>query len=69
MSSTVRISSEVKQIRPYINQLFRLIILFHFRLTEDEDFETLDLTPYSQPPDLPDVMKNQESANGQDQIA
>ncbi|XP_060524500.1 elongin-B [Cylas formicarius] len=29
-------------------------------------FEALDLVPYSSPPDLPDVMKSQES-NGQDQ--
>lgn len=69
MPSTVRTSSEVREISPYTNHSFRLIIFFHCRLTEDEDFETLDLTPYSQPPDLPDVMKNQESANGQDQIA
>lgn len=33
------------------------------------DFESLDLTPYSLPPDLPDVMKNQDAANGQDQLA
>lgn len=33
------------------------------------DFEPLDLTPYSLPPDLPDVMKNQDAANGQDQLA
>lgn len=29
-------------------------------------FEPLELTPYSSPPDLPDVMKSQES-NGQEQ--
>lgn len=33
------------------------------------EFEPLDLTPYSLPPDLPDVMKNQDAANGQDQLA
>jgi elongin-B len=33
----------------------------------DGDFEPLELTPYSSPPDLPDVMKNQEAANGQEQ--
>ncbi|XP_055538578.1 elongin-B [Wyeomyia smithii] len=33
------------------------------------DFEVLEMTPYSLPPDLPDVMKNQDSANGQDQLA
>lgn len=33
------------------------------------DFEQLELTPYSLPPDLPDVMKNQDAANGQDQLA
>ncbi|CAH1173739.1 unnamed protein product [Phaedon cochleariae] len=31
-------------------------------------FEQLDLVPYSAPPDLPDVMKSQES-NGQEQSA
>ncbi|XP_026285501.1 elongin-B [Frankliniella occidentalis] len=30
---------------------------------EDGSFEQLDMTPYSAPPDLPDVMKSQE-ANG-----
>ncbi|XP_064549927.1 elongin-B [Drosophila montana] len=33
------------------------------------DFETLDITPYSAPPDLPEVMKNQEASNGQEQVA
>jgi transcription elongation factor B subunit 2 len=32
----------------------------------DHDFEMLDITPYSSPPDLPDVMKNQE--NGPEQV-
>lgn len=35
---------------------------------ENGEFEELEITPYSSPPDLPDVMKNQE-ANGQEQIA
>lgn len=37
-------------------------------LFRDENgvFEALDLTPYSAPPDLPEVMKSQES-NGQEQ--
>ncbi|KPI99482.1 Protein Peter pan [Papilio xuthus] len=34
---------------------------------ENGEFEALDLTPYSAPPDLPDVMKSQET-NGQEQI-
>ena len=33
------------------------------------DFEQLEMTAYSSPPDLPDVMKNQEAANGQEQAA
>lgn len=33
------------------------------------DFEELEITPYSSPPDLPDVMKNPEAANGQEQVA
>lgn len=33
---------------------------------ENGIFEALELTPYSAPPDLPDVMKSQES-NGQEQ--
>ena len=33
---------------------------------ENGAFEPLELTPYSSPPDLPDVMKSQES-NGQEQ--
>ncbi|XP_034949740.1 elongin-B [Chelonus insularis] len=33
---------------------------------ENGHFEPLDITPYSVPPDLPDVMKSQE-ANGQEQ--
>lgn len=32
---------------------------------ETGDFEPLELTPYSAPPDLPDVMKAQD-ANGQE---
>lgn len=32
----------------------------------DHDFESLEMIPYSQPPDLPDVMKTQDnSANGE----
>lgn len=42
-------------------------ILLTFSL-DNGVFEDLDITPYSSPPDLPDVMKNQE-ANGQEQIA
>ncbi|CAH2085843.1 unnamed protein product [Euphydryas editha] len=34
---------------------------------ENGEFETLELTPYSTPPDLPDVMKSQET-NGQEQM-
>ncbi|GBP09340.1 hypothetical protein EVAR_99287_1 [Eumeta japonica] len=33
---------------------------------ENGEFEALDLVPYSSPPDLPDVMKSQET-NGQEQ--
>lgn len=39
-------------------------MLFIYR-TEDGDFEVLDMVPYSSPPELPYVMKNQE-ANGQE---
>lgn len=35
---------------------------------ENGEFEELEITPYSSPPDLPDVMKNQET-NGQEPIA
>lgn len=31
------------------------------------DFEMLEMTPYSAPPDLPEVMKNTEASNGQEQ--
>ncbi|XP_017771312.1 PREDICTED: transcription elongation factor B polypeptide 2 [Nicrophorus vespilloides] len=34
---------------------------------ENGVFEALELTPYSAPPDLPDVMKSQDSVNGQEQ--
>jgi len=34
---------------------------------ESGEFEILELTPFSSPPDLPDVMKSQES-NGQEQV-
>ena len=37
--------------------------------TENGDLETLEITPYSSPPDLPEVMKNQEAANGKEQVA
>lgn len=36
---------------------------------EAGDFESLEITPYSAPPDLPEVMKNQEASNGQEQVA
>jgi len=36
---------------------------------ENGEFEELEITPYSSPPDLPDVMKNQEASNGQEQVA
>ncbi|XP_047003084.1 elongin-B isoform X2 [Schistocerca americana] len=35
---------------------------------ETGDFEPLEITPFSSPPDLPDVMKSQES-NGQEQTS
>jgi elongin-B len=38
-----------------------------FSRKENGEFEALDLTPYSSPPDLPDVMKSQET-NGQEQV-
>lgn len=34
---------------------------------DNGEFEALDLSPYSSPPDLPDVMKSQET-NGQEQV-
>lgn len=37
--------------------------------SDGSDFEQLEMTAYSSPPDLPDVMKNQEAANGQEQAA
>lgn len=43
-------------------------IIPNFRL-ENGEFEELEITPYSSPPDLPDVMKNQDAANGQEQVA
>lgn len=36
---------------------------------ENGEFEDLEITPYSSPPDLPDVMKNQDAANGQEAAA
>lgn len=48
--------------------LFKLRIFFYCR-KESGDFESLDITPYSSPPDLPEVMKNQEAANGKEQVA
>jgi len=30
--------------------------------TDDDDFEGVEMTPYSCPPDLPEVMKTQENA-------
>lgn len=36
--------------------------------SESGDFEQLEITPYSSPPDLPEVMKTQETSNGQDQV-
>lgn len=44
-----------------------LLLQLAYRLDNGE-FEELDVTPYSSPPDLPEVMRNQE-ANGQEQIA
>ncbi|XP_037948774.1 elongin-B [Teleopsis dalmanni] len=37
--------------------------------SESGNFEPLEITPYSSPPDLPEVMKNQDAANGQEQVA
>ncbi|XP_065371802.1 elongin-B [Calliphora vicina] len=36
---------------------------------ESGDIEALEITSYSSPPDLPEVMKNQEAANGKEQVA
>jgi len=36
---------------------------------DNGDFLPLEITPYSSPPDLPEVMKNQDAANGQEQVA
>ncbi|KAL5286620.1 TCEB2 family protein [Megaselia abdita] len=35
--------------------------------TSSGEFEPLEMTPYSAPPDLPEVMKNTEASNGQEQ--
>lgn len=47
---------------------FFFAILLHITVhrLENGEFEPLEITPYSSPPDLPDVMKNQDSANGQE---
>ncbi|XP_055905878.1 elongin-B [Eupeodes corollae] len=37
--------------------------------SESGEFEQLDITSYSSPPDLPEVMKTQDTSNGQDQVA
>lgn len=36
---------------------------------ESGELEPLEITSYSSPPDLPDVMKQQEAANGQELAA
>jgi len=41
-----------------------MLFLFPYS-NEDGEFEELDMTPYSSPPDLPDVMKIPEP-NGQE---
>lgn len=33
------------------------------------EFENLEIAAYSLPPDLPEVMKNQEASNGKDAVA
>lgn len=33
------------------------------------EFENLEIAAYSSPPDLPEVMKNQEASNGKDPVA
>lgn len=43
------------------------IYCLYLHRKENGEFEPLDLTPYSSPPDLPDVMKSQET-NGQEQV-
>lgn len=46
---------------------FSEICINRFSFRDDNgDFEMLEVTPYSAPPDLPEVMKTQES-NGQEQ--
>jgi transcription elongation factor B subunit 2 len=35
------------------------------RVENEHEFEALEMIPYSQPPDLPEVMKQDNSANGE----
>lgn len=54
----------------YVNYLFiHFLNISSENRMENGEFEDLEITPYSSPPDLPDVMKNQEAANGQEQVA
>lgn len=46
----------------------KFLFLYNFR-KESGDFDSPEITPYSSPPDLPEVMKNQEAANGKEQVA
>lgn len=56
------------KLRKIVQLFICLTISLNFRL-ENGEFEELELTPYSQPPDLPDVMKSQDAANGQEAVA
>lgn len=51
------------------DQLTYIFIFISNCSSESGEFEALEITPYSSPPDLPDVMKNQEAANGQETVA
>lgn len=39
---------------------------FYLCRSDGGEFEDLEIAAYSSPPDLPDVMKQQDSANGQE---
>lgn len=55
---------EVKFLKNKFKYLLIIKIVLNYRM-KDGEFEQLEIAPYSSPPELPYVMKNQET-NGQE---
>ena len=62
LTGTVRCSPSCPSLHNLTTYAFLVIIRCFIHCTDEDDFESLNIMPYSTPPDLPDVMKPTDRA-------